>query len=218
MKRHFLFFIAIALAMSGCSNDLKPMKIPESNISSNTPTELATFGGGCFWCMEAVFETLYGVKAVTSGYAGGTKENPTYREVCEHTTGHAEVVQIEFDPKKISYDDLLGLFWESHDPTSLNRQGADAGPQYRSIILYQNDAQKAAAEKAKQTAQKDFSKPIVTEIVPLKKFYSAEDYHQDYFRNNPNQGYCSAVIRPKVAHLQEKIEALNKKLIAKKTE
>ena len=218
MKRLTLLLLTLLLAFCGCSADSKKMKTSKTKdtIDPNSTTELATFGGGCFWCMEAVFEKLYGVKSVTSGYAGGHKENPTYREVCEHTTGHAEVVQIAFDPKKVSYDDLLGLFWEAHDPTSLNRQGADSGPQYRSIILCESDAQKQAAERSKQAAQKNFKSPIVTEIVPLKKFYSAEDYHQGYFRNNPTQGYCSAVIRPKIEHLADKIAELNAKLAAKK--
>jgi len=220
MKRQLPFLLALAFALCGCSNDLKTMKIPDvsndSGSDTNSPTELATFGGGCFWCMEAVFQKIHGVKSVTSGYAGGTKENPTYREVCDHTTGHAEVIQIAFNPGKVSFEDLLGLFWDSHDPTSLNRQGADSGPQYRSIIVCENDAQKAGAEKSKAAAQKKFSKPIVTEITPPTKFYSAEEYHQNYFQSNPNQGYCSAVIRPKLEHLEKTIEALNARLDAKK--
>src|SRR5947207_1503045 len=155
-------------------------------MNATNRTELATFGGGCFWCMEAVFERLDGVKAVTSGYAGGTKENPGYKEVCSGNTGHAEVIQVEFDPQRISYEKLLEIFWEAHDPTTLNRQGADTGTQYRSIILYSNDAQKQSAEKSKEQAQWRFPRPIVTEIVPLTKFYKAEDYHQDYFRKNTN--------------------------------
>ena len=148
---------------------------------------------------------LPGVKSVTSGYAGGTKENPTYKEVCSGQTGHAEVIQIQFDSKVLSYEKILDTFWEAHDPTTLNRQGADTGTQYRSIILYNNEAQKMAAEKSKAEAQKHFANPIVTEIVPLKKFYKGEDYHQDYYRNNPNQGYCRAVIRPKVEKFEKKL-------------
>lgn len=178
-----------------------------SSTMNTNKTELATFGGGCFWCLEALFQMVPGVKAVTSGYAGGTKENPTYHEVCSGTTGHAEVVQIEFDPAKISYEELLAKFWEAHDPTTLNRQGADTGTQYRSIILYHNEAQKLAAEKSKAEAQKELSRPIVTQIVPLKKFYAAEAYHQDYFRNNPDQGYCQMVIRPKVEKFEKKLKA-----------
>src|SRR5436190_4306048 len=150
-------------------------------MNATNRTELATFGGGCFWCIEAVFERLDGVKSVTSGYVGGTVVNPTYEQVCSGTSGHAEVAQIEFDPKKVSYEKLLETFWDAHDPTTLNRQGADEGTQYRSIILYNNETQKAAAEKSKAEAQKNFKSPIVTQIVPLTKFYKAENYHQDYF-------------------------------------
>ena len=177
----------------------KPM--PNSNHS----TETATLGGGCFWCTEALCQMLPGVKSVTSGYAGGTTENPTYKEVCTGRTGHAEVIQIEFDPKVVSYEKISGTFWEAHDPTTLNRQGADSGTQYRSIILYNSEAQKLAAEKSKAEAQKHFSKPIVTEIVPLKNFYKAEEYHQDYFRSNPNQPYCQVVIQPKVEKFEKKL-------------
>jgi peptide-methionine (S)-S-oxide reductase len=174
--------------------------------SSSNHTELATLGGGCFWCTEAVFQMLPGVKSVASGYAGGTKENPTYKEVCTGATGHAEVIQIEYDPKVVSYEKVLETFWEAHDPTTLNRQGADSGTQYRSIILYSSEAQKVAAEKSKAEAQKHFSKPIVTEIVPLTKFYKGEDYHQDYYRANPNQPYCRVVIRPKVEKFEKKLK------------
>jgi peptide-methionine (S)-S-oxide reductase len=176
------------------------------NQSSNS-TEIATVGGGCFWCTEAIFQMLPGVKSVASGYAGGTKENPTYKEVCTGATGHAEVIQIEYDPKVVSYEKILETFWEAHDPTTLNRQGADSGTQYRSIILYRNPAEKAAAEKSKAQAQKNFSSLIVTEIVPLTKFYKAEDYHQDYYRENGNQPYCRAVIRPKVEKFEKKLKA-----------
>ncbi len=158
-------------------------------------TELATLGGGCFWCTEAIYEMLPGVKAAVSGYAGGTTPNPTYQQVCSGDTGHAEVIQIEFDPTVITYAQVLATFWEAHDPTTLNRQGADVGTQYRSIILYHSDAQKAVAEKSKAEAQKHFKNPIVTEIVPLTKFWPAEDYHQEYYALNPNAGYCRAVIR-----------------------
>lgn len=165
--------------------------------------ELATLGGGCFWCVEAAFELLDGVQSVTSGYAGGHDPQPTYKRVCAGQTGHAEVVQIAFDPHRISYERLLEVFWMVHDPTTLNRQGNDVGTQYRSIILYHNPAQKAAAEQSRQTAAKQFTRPIVTEIVPLTKFHPAEGYHQDYFRLNPNQGYCQVVIAPKVQKLKK---------------
>ncbi|MDB6058617.1 MAG: mrsA, partial [Verrucomicrobiales bacterium] len=150
-------------------------------------------------------------KSVVSGYAGGTKENPTYEQVCHGNTGHAEVIQIKFDPKQIAYDKLLEVFWEAHDPTTLNRQGHDTGTQYRSIILYSDDDQKKAAEKSKFAAQKNFKDPIVTEIVPLKKFYAAEDYHQNYFNTHGSQGYCSFIIRPKLQKL------ISKKVIEEKS-
>jgi peptide-methionine (S)-S-oxide reductase len=164
--------------------------------------EKATFGAGCFWCVEAVFERLDGIISVTSGYAGGTTPNPTYEDVCTGRTGHAEVAQITFDPSKITFDQLLKVFWESHDPTSLNRQGTDIGTQYRSVIFYHNDEQKAAAEKSRASAQKEFDNPIVTQIQPLKVFYAAENYHQDYYRNNQNAPYCTLVIRPKLKKLK----------------
>ncbi|MGN6554720.1 MAG: peptide-methionine (S)-S-oxide reductase MsrA [Verrucomicrobiota bacterium] len=169
-------------------------------------TELATFGGGCFWCTEAVFQQIPGVKSITSGYAGGTTENPTYEQVCTGTTGHAEVIQVEFDPQKVSYEKLISYFWDAHDPTTLNRQGDDVGTQYRSIILYSSEAQKAAAEKSKAEAQKNFSRPIVTKIVPLKRFYRGEGYHQDYYNNNRSKGYCRAVIAPKVEKMEKKLK------------
>jgi len=173
-----------------------------NNIATNQ-IEIADLGGGCFWCMEAVFERLPGVLAVTSGFAGGTTENPTYREVCSETTGHAEVTEVKFDPARISYGRLLEVFWQAHDPTTLNRQGADEGTSYRSIILYRTEQQKQIAEKSRTDAQKNFRDPIVTEIVPLKKFYPAEDYHQQYYDNNSNAGYCRIVIAPKLEKLEK---------------
>ena len=199
--RHLL---SMGLLLIGASMGTAQTK--DMNGSTNH-TEFATLGGGCFWCTEAVFQTGPGVKSVTSGYAGGTKENPTYKEVCAGDTGHAEVIQIEYDPKVVSYEKLLATFWEAHDPTTLNRQGNDSGTQYRSIILYSSEAQKAAAEKSKAEAQKVLRKPIVTEIVPLKTFYKAENYHQDYYRDNPNQPYCRVVIRPKVEKFEKKLKA-----------
>ncbi len=182
---------------------LPAMSPAESSLSSPPPAPLqsAYFGGGCFWCLEAYFETLPGVQAVVSGYAGGQVANPSYREVCGGGTGHAEVVRIDFDPAKISYAVLLEKFWLIHDPTTLNRQGPDEGTQYRSIILHVDDAQRAAAELSRAAAQEHLRDRIVTEIVPLAPFYEAESYHQDYFRRNPNQGYCRAVIAPKLKKL-----------------
>lgn len=164
----------------------------------------ATFGGGCFWCTEAVFETEPGVTSVTSGYAGGHAKNPTYHQVCGGTTGHAEVIQIDFDPAVVSFERLLEIFWEAHDPTTLNRQGADEGTQYRSIILWHDEAQRAAAEKSKAAAQGHFARPMVTEIAALGDFYPAESGHQDYFRNNGSAPYCRAVIAPKLKKLGRK--------------
>ncbi|MCU0452765.1 MAG: peptide-methionine (S)-S-oxide reductase MsrA [Bacteroidetes bacterium] len=164
-------------------------------------TELATLGGGCFWCVEAVYEQIPGVLKVVSGYAGGHVPDPTYEQVCDGTTGHAEVAQITFDASKISYEQLLGWFWRAHDPTTLNRQGADVGTQYRSAIFTHSSAQKSAAERSKAEAQKDFADPIVTEIAPLDRFYPAEDYHQQYYRNHSAAPYCMFVIRPKLKKL-----------------
>ena len=166
--------------------------------------EKATFGAGCFWCVEAVFERLDGVQSVEAGYAGGSTANPTYEEVCSGTTGHAEVAQITFDPRRVSYETLLEVFWEAHDPTTMNRQGADVGTQYRSVIFYQNEKQKTAAEESKMDAAKNFSSAIVTEIKLLTQFYKAENYHQDYFRNNPNAPYCMYLIEPKLEKLDHK--------------
>ena len=169
------------------------------------PTEKATLAGGCFWCLEAVFEQLRGVSKVESGYAGGTAPEPNYKQVCTGTTGHAEVVQITFDPAVISFGDLLDVFFATHDPTTLNRQGADVGTQYRSAIYYHNHEQKDQAEKkiAEWNAAGHWGKPIVTEVAPLTKFHPAEEYHQGYFRANPSQGYCQMVIAPKVAKLRK---------------
>jgi len=171
--------------------------------------ETATFGAGCFWCIEAVFQELKGVEKVVSGYAGGSVENPTYQQVCSGTTGHAEVAQISYDPDLISYEDLLDVFWRTHDPTTLNRQGADVGPQYRSVIFYHHEEQKALAEKSKrETDASDlWPNPIVTEINSLAKFYPAEDYHQNYFRQNPYQPYCQMVINPKMSKLRKEFQS-----------
>ena len=180
-----------------------------SSLSAATPassgkTETAVLGGGCFWCIEAVFQRLPGVTKVVSGYTGGHVKNPTYKQICTGTTGHAEVARIEFDPAVLSYSKLLEVFFEAHDPTTMNAQGADHGTQYRSAIFYLNEAQQKAAEVAKKAAQAHYSDPIVTEITALPEFYAAEDYHQNYFNENSGQGYCSFVIKPKLKKLQEK--------------
>jgi peptide-methionine (S)-S-oxide reductase len=161
-------------------------------------TEQATLGGGCFWCLEAVYDEVQGIEKVVSGYAGGHVPNPTYEQVCGKRTGHAEVVQLTYDPGVISYRELLEIFFTIHDPTTPNRQGADVGPQYRSIILYHDEEQKRLAEEVVAEAQEGWNDPIVTELAPLETFYPAEDYHQDYYRKNPYQGYCMVVIRPKL--------------------
>jgi peptide-methionine (S)-S-oxide reductase len=192
--------LSLLLAAAGLA--APALRAAATHPSMETKPQYAVFGGGCFWCMEAVFERVPGVIAVVNGYSGGHVDHPTYEEVCTETTGHAEVVQIEFDPAKVSYEHLLDVFWDAHDPTSLNRQGADEGAQYRSVIFYLNDAQKAAAEKSMAAAQAQFTKPIVTAIEPLKKFWRAEEYHQHYFAKHPDQGYCAFVIRPKVRKLQ----------------
>ncbi|MGI8495401.1 MAG: peptide-methionine (S)-S-oxide reductase MsrA [Pyrinomonadaceae bacterium] len=168
--------------------------------------ETATLGGGCFWCTEAVFDNVQGVKDVVSGYAGGHTENPTYQQVCSETTGHAEVVQIKFDPAEISYKEVLEIFFGTHDPTTLNRQGNDVGSSYRSAIFYHSPEQKAAAQEVvKEITDEDiFGKPIVTEVTAFTNFYPAEDYHQNYFANNPNQPYCAAVVAPKVGKFRQK--------------
>lgn len=166
--------------------------------------ETATFGTGCFWCTEAIFRRIKGVKKVEAGYSGGTVENPTYEDVCSDTTGHAEVAQITFDPKIISFDELLEFFWKVHDPTQLNRQGGDVGTQYRSVIFYHNERQRKAAEKSLKEHQKNFSNKIVTQIVPLEKFYKAENYHQDYYEKNKNAPYCRLIIWPKLLKLKFK--------------
>lgn len=177
----------------------------EHSVQRESGTALATLAGGCFWCLEAVFEQLTGVEGVVSGYAGGHTPNPTYYDVCNGGTGHAEVVQVAFDPQAISYGDLLEVFFSIHDPTTLNAQGADVGTQYRSAIFYHDDGQKAAAEEAVQrlTEEKAFKNPIVTEIVPLETFHAGEGYHQEYYRNNRNAPYCRFIIDPKVAKFKK---------------
>jgi len=206
-----LFFLpgllSIALSCtSQKSNDEAITKAPARDITSSQTmnTEIATFGAGCFWCVEAVFQELKGVIKVESGYMGGTNPNPTYKEVCTGTTGHAEVTRITFDPAVISYEELLEVLWTTHDPTTLNRQGPDAGTQYRSAIFYENDEQKMKAEKSKaEVAPTIWDQTIVTQIVPAETFYKAEDYHQEYYANNPNAGYCRMMISPKVEKVRK---------------
>lgn len=198
--------LLVVLSFS-CAQKENPNKAMNDQFSSNASlkTDTATFGTGCFWCTEAIFQQLDGVLKVTSGYSGGHIVNPTYEQVSTGTTGHAETCQIIYDPTKITFDELLKVFWQTHDPTTLNRQGNDEGPQYRSVIFYHNDAQKERAEYYKSELNENhvFAKPIVTAIEPYKNFYSAEDYHQDYYANNPNQPYCYFVIRPKLEKFEK---------------
>ena len=205
----FLLTIIISLiAICGCkesaSQNEKNEKV-KMNQADDNKFQLATFGSGCFWCSEAIFERVKGVTSVVSGYAGGKVDNPSYEEVCSGKTGHAEIIQIKYDSKIVSYDELLEIFWKTHDPTTLNRQGADVGTQYRSVIFYHDGDQKKKAENYKFELNNAgiWEDPIVTEISPLKKFYPAEKYHQDYYEQNPNQGYCSFVITPKIEKFEK---------------
>jgi peptide-methionine (S)-S-oxide reductase len=189
------------------------MTAGDETKKAESKTKLATFGGGCFWCTEAVFLRLKGVRKVVSGYTGGRTVNPTYQQVCEGTTGHAEVIQVEYDPTEITYEQLLDVFMHTHDPTTLNRQGADVGTQYRSSVFFHNEEQKDAAKKVIDELNKsgDFDDPIVTTLEEMKKFYPAEEYHQNYFELNPGQGYCRAVVGPKVAKFQKRYKELLKR-------
>ena len=184
-----------------------------TNLTSNVPLDTATFGAGCFWCVEAVFQKLEGVASVSSGYSGGQTKNPSYEDVCSGATGHAEVCQIAYDPKKILYDELLEAFWMSHDPTTMNQQGADVGTQYRSAIFYHNEKQKELAEayKKKLNDEHAFESPVITEISPFKEFYKAENYHQNYYNENSNKPYCMLVIRPKLDKFEKVFKAKLKK-------
>ena len=199
----------------GCRESKPEIKKESKKIMTdqNAKLDTATFGTGCFWCTEAIFERVNGVASVVSGYSGGTVDDPSYEEVCTGKTGHAECTQIIYDPAIVSYDELLEIFWKTHDPTTLNRQGNDVGTQYRSVIFYHNNDQKEKAEyyKKKITDEKIWDKPIVTEITKFDKFYPAEDYHQEYYDNNSNQGYCAYVITPKV----EKFEKIFKDKLKK---
>lgn len=196
----FFTFASCASKANNNMNNFKEQPVSEEMAPGHDQLDTATFAEGCFWCTESFFQQLRGVKKVVSGYSGGFTPNPTYEEVCSGTTGYAETCNIIYDPKEISYDMLLEAFWESHDPTTLNRQGNDIGTQYRSVIFYHNEMQKEKAEKYKQklNAEGAYDKPVVTAIEPYKNFYAAENYHQDYYERNPNQPYCQIVIRPKL--------------------
>ena len=200
MKLTILSFLLLAIAGNMQKKVNNNHTQDMTNLESNPGIQLATFASGCFWCTEAIFQNVDGVEKVVSGYMGGKSKNPTYKEVCTGQTGHAEVIQLTYDPKKVSYDELLEIFWKTHDPTTLNRQGADVGTQYRSAIFYHNDEQKQLAEKYKKklTEAEVFDQPIVTEITPASVFYKAEDYHQNYYNLNGNAPYCAMVIQPKV--------------------
>lgn len=203
MRTNIQHIITMALlfgTLVSCGQSAKKQKEMEEKASQKTGLAVATFGTGCFWCTEAMFQELDGVEKVVSGYSGGFVENPTYEDVCTKKTGHIECAQITYNPEKISYVTLLEAFFRSHDPTSKDKQGNDVGPQYRSAIFYHDDDQKAIAEKAikELDASGAYSKPIVTELLKMTKFYAAEDYHQNYYANNPYQGYCAFVIAPKL--------------------
>jgi len=220
MLRVLFISVVSFIGLSSCAQKNNKAK-PKTNTkvmttaTSSTPLTMdtATFGTGCFWCTEAIFQQLEGVEKVTSGYSGGTVVNPTYEEVCNKTTGHAECLNIMYDPKKITFDELLEVFWQTHDPTTLNRQGADAGPQYRSVVFYHNEEQRAKTAKYKAELDKSgaFDKPIVTTLEPFTIFYPAEAYHQNYYNNNTSQGYCQFVIRPKVEKFEKVFKSKLKK-------
>ena len=206
-------FILTFLSCNLTSGKKVENKIFTQNTKSMNQLELATFGNGCFWCTEAIFEQLEGVLKVESGYAGGEVKNPSYKEICTGNTGHAEVIRLTFDPKVISFRELLDVFFNTHDPTTLNRQGADVGTQYRSAIFYHNDEQKADAEQmiAELKKEKVFDDRIVTEVTAINNYYVAENYHQDYYNNNKNQGYCRMVINPKLEKFTKKYKSKLKK-------
>jgi peptide-methionine (S)-S-oxide reductase len=213
-----VLFISVVsfMGLSSCAqqdNKPKTKKNIKTMTSSIVKSDTATFGTGCFWCTEAIFQQLEGVEKVTSGYSGGTVANPTYEEVCSKTTGHAECLNIVYDPSKISFDELLEVFWQTHDPTTLNRQGADAGPQYRSVVFYHNEDQKAKTAKYKAELDKSgaFNNPIVTTLEAFTVFYPAESYHQNYYNNNTSEGYCQFVIRPKLDKFEKVFKSKLKK-------
>ena len=212
MKK-LLFVIATFTGLVSFAKQPNTIKIKTMDNSTTPVTDTATFGTGCFWCTEAIFQEVEGVIKVTSGYSGGFNENPTYKEVCTGTTGYAECLNVVFDPAKVSFDELLEIFWKVHDPTTLNRQGNDIGTQYRSVIFYHNEEQKAKGEKYKAELDKSgaWDKPVVTTLEPFVKFYPAEDYHQNYYNNNTGQGYCQFVIRPKLEKFEKVFKSKLKK-------
>jgi peptide-methionine (S)-S-oxide reductase len=214
MNKFFISILSLIFTLSGCSqtDSAKFVKKDSGELDMNKKYETATFGAGCYWCVEAVFQSLKGVAKVESGFSGGTLKSPSYEEVCTGTTGHAEVARITFDPEVISYERLLDVFWHTHDPTTLNRQGADIGTQYRSVIFYYNDEQKRIAEESKKKTDASglWDDPIVTEIVLFTEFFPAPDYHQDYYNNNSNKPYCSLVIAPKLSKLFKEYKDLLK--------
>jgi peptide-methionine (S)-S-oxide reductase len=205
MNFMFSMVLVISTSILSCAQQEGSTAKFSSNKNMSINTDTATLGAGCFWCVEAVFQQLDGVLKVYSGYTGGHMPNPTYEQVCEKTTGHVEVCQIVYDPEKISYDELLEVFWKTHDPTTPNQQGNDVGPQYRSAVFYSNEEQRKTAEKYKAALQQSgaWGKPIVTTVEPLKEFYIAENYHQDYYAANPNEGYCRYVIKPKIEKFEK---------------
>jgi peptide-methionine (S)-S-oxide reductase len=207
IKSYFsMFLLAVTITACAQQNNTKKMTVMHNEpIPTGIQTDTATFGEGCFWCTEAFFQQLDGVYKVLSGYGGGHVENPSYEQVCDKTTGHAELCRIVYDPKKITYDELLEVFWKTHDPTTLNQQGNDVGPQYRSVIFYHTEEQRKKAEHYKELLGKSgaWDKPIVTTIEPFLNFYPAENYHQNYYNDNQNQGYCRFVIAPKLEKFEK---------------
>jgi peptide-methionine (S)-S-oxide reductase len=215
MKKTIHLLVASLFFLTACAQQKSKKQIPVTpqSKSKSMHTEIITLGNGCFWCTEAIFQQVNGVTKVTSGYSGGHVENPTYEEVCEKTTGHAEVLQVEFDTTQVTIDEILEIFWQTHDPTTLNRQGNDVGPQYRSVVFYHNDHQKERAEYFKKNLDESgaFGNPIVTAIEPYTNFYVAENYHQDYYNRNGNQPYCYFVIRPKLEKFEKAFKDKMKK-------
>ena len=219
MKKIFLAISIFVTFVSCAQNNNTDLNAKIKAMAANTPkptsssVDTATFGTGCFWCTEAVFQQVEGVIKVTSGYSGGYVENPSYRDVCTGTTGHAECLNIVYDPSKVSFDELLEMFWQVHDPTTLNRQGNDVGTQYRSAVFYHNEKQKTTTEKYMMELDKSgaWSNPIVTKLEPFTKFYPAEDYHQNYYNNNKGEGYCQFVIRPKLDKFEKVFKSKLKK-------
>jgi peptide-methionine (S)-S-oxide reductase len=208
MGRTYLSVLLLAVSLAACAQPKKEKNLSMMNnetIPNGVKTDTATFGEGCFWCTEAFFQRLNGVYKVVSGYGGGHVENPTYEEVCDKTTGHVELARIIYDPAKISFDELLEVFWKTHDPTTMDQQGNDVGPQYRSVIYYNSEEQKQKALHYKEKLDKSgaWDKPIVTMIEPFKNFYPAENYHQNYYNDNQNQGYCRFVIAPKLEKFEK---------------